>query len=158
MFGLILAFLIWLWWAYNKIVPKFEACHLTFANVETELSRRLDLYVTATDVLKDGSEFEKNVFLKVTALRTRSDLTTEEKVNNIGSLLAVAESNPSVSSVGLFNTMQRAVNETESRIQAARQAYNTAINEYNTLITQFPMNIAAKFLKFKRREYYQHNA
>lgn len=158
MFGLIFAFLIWLWWAYNKIVPKFEACNMTSSNIETELSRRLDLYVNVTDVLKDGSEFEKGVFVKITELRTRSDLSVEEKVSSISKLLAVAENNPTVNSVGLFSNMQRAINETESRIQSARQAFNNAVNDYNILISQFPMNLAAKILKFNRRDYFKNNS
>lgn len=158
MLGLILIFLIWLWWAYNKIVPKFEACNMTFSNIETELSRRLDLYVNVSDVLKDGSEFEKGVFVKVTELRTRTDLSVEEKVSGIKNLLAVAENNPNINSIGLFSNMQRAMNETESRIQSARQLFNNAVNEYNVLISQFPMNIAAKILKFKKRDYFENNS
>lgn len=158
MFGLILAIGIWLWWAYNKIVPKFEACNMTFSNIETELSRRLDLYLSASDVLKDGSEFEKGVFVKVTELRTRTDLSVDQKVSSIKNLLAVAENNPNVNSISLFNNMQRAINETESRIQIARQSFNNAVNEYNVLISQFPMNIAAKILKFKKRDYFENKS
>lgn len=158
MFGLILAIGIWLWWAYNKIVPKFELCNMTFSNIETELSRRLDLYLSASDVLKDGSEFEKGVFIKVTELRTRTDLSVDQKVSGIKNLLAVAENNPTVNAISLFNNMQRAINETESRIQVSRELFNNAVNDYNTLISKFPMNIAAKILKFKKRDYFENKS
>ena len=131
---------------------------MAFSNIETELSRRLDLYLNASDVLKDGSEFEKGVFVKVTELRTRTDLSVDQKVSSIKNLLAVAENNPNVNAISLFSNMQRAINETESRIQVSREIYNNAVNDYNTLIIKFPMNIAAKILKFKKREYFENKS
>ena len=148
----------WLWTSYNKLVVHNELCNAAYANIDTELTRKFNLYLKATSVLENGSDFEKGVFVKVTELRTRSDLSISEKVEQANNLLAVAENNPNVNSVQLYSTMQRAVDSTESRLQEARQNFNTAVNNYNMLLSQIPMCWAAKILKFKRRDYFEHDS
>ena len=148
----------WLWKSYNKIVTVSEQCNSSFSNIDTELARRFDLYLRATEELEDGSEFEKQIYTKITQLRIRQDISNSEKVDTVNHLLAVAESNPDVKSVGLFSNMQLAIDSTETRVQEARQAYNTDVKNYNVLISQLPMNIAAGILKFKPRDYFQHKS
>lgn len=149
---------IWLWKSYNKIIIVSEKCNSAFSNIDTELARRVDLYLRATEVLETGSEFEKGVYTKITELRTRQDLSNSEKVSGISNLLAVVENNPDIKSIGLFDNMQQAVSGTETRIQEARQVYNNSVNQYNIMISQIPMKFAAHILKFKPRDYFQYTA
>lgn len=152
----IIALIMWLWISYNHLVPLRESCRAAAANIDTQLARRYDLYVKATSVLSSGSDFERDVFQKITELRTRNDLALEQKVDQIGQLFAVAESNPTVNSVELFRHMQSAVFETETLIQTARETFNAQAKAYNTVIQQLPMNIAAGLLRFAEIPYFTH--
>lgn len=149
---------VWLLTSYNELVTLKEACAAAASNIQTQIARRFDLYVKASEVLSQGSEFEKNVFKQVTELRSRNDISLEQKVSEIGRIFAVAESNPNVNSVNLFGSMQQAIIETETLIQKAREVYNTKARTYNTKIKQFPTNIAASILSFKEERYFAHSS
>lgn len=149
---------IWIWKSYNKLVIFYEKCNASFSNIDTELARRFDLYIRATDVLEDGSAFERKIYTEITQLRTRQDLTNAEKIGAVNNLLAVAENNPDIKSTLLFSNMQAAISATETRVQEARQVYNTDVNKYNVIISQLPMKFAARILKFRPRDYFQYNA
>ena len=146
---------LWVMDMYNGLVPMREKCREAKSNIDTHLARRLDLYVKATSVLENGSEFEKSVFVKVAELRSRVDLSAAEKITEIGKLIAVAESNPDVKSVGLFSKMQDLVAGTESLIQKFRQEYNAAAKEYNAALLEFPNNLVVGILGFVPVSYFE---
>ena len=155
-FFLLTAGVIWLPFAYNKLTTLQEVCRAAQANVQTQLARRYDLYLKATAVLEKGSDFERGVFNDVARLRSRTDIGLEQKVTELGRLIAVAESNPNVSAVGLFGTMQTVVNDTEASLQRARETVNFETGVYNITVRKFPMNVAAKILKFEPIVYFEH--
>jgi LemA protein len=155
-FFLLTAGVIWLPFAYNKLTTLQEVCRAAQANVQTQLARRFDLYLKATAVLEKGSDFERGVFNDVARLRSRTDIGLEQKVTELGRLIAVAESNPNVSAVGLFGTMQTVVNDTEASLQRARETVNFETGVYNITVRKFPMNVAAKILKFEPIVYFEH--
>ena len=156
LFVVIVGSLVWLVMSYNKLTTLQEVCRAAQANVQTQLARRFDLYVKATNVLEQGSDFERGVFNDVARLRSRTDIGLEEKVTELGRLIAVAESNPNVSAVGLFGTMQSVVNDTEASLQRARETVNFETGVYNITVRKFPMNVAAKILKFGPIVYFEH--
>ena len=155
-FVLFIVFLTWLVLSYNKLTTLQEVCRAAQANVQTQLARRFDLYVKATSVLESGSEFERGVFNDVARLRSRTDIGLEEKVTELGRLIAVAESNPNVTAVGLFGSMQSVVSDTEASLQRARETVNFETGVYNITVRKFPMNVAAKILKFEPIVYFEH--
>jgi len=144
---------IWCIFVYNKVIPLNEGCKNSEANLHAEQNRKLDLYVTIADVLSQSSEFERSVYTSVARVRTNSDLPIDEKLVQAQSLLAVSESNPDLKSTEIFRQFQSQVSETENRIQAAKEARNLAINNYNVVVLQFPFNIACYLLKFKPHTY-----
>jgi LemA protein len=48
--------------------------------------------------------------------------------------------------------LQRALNEVESQIAAARRAYNGAVTDYNNAIEMFPGNLLAGMMLLKTRQ------
>ena len=156
LFVLFISVPVWLVLSYNKLTTLQEVCRAAQANVQTQLARRYDLYLKATAVLESGSDFERGVFNDVARLRSRTDIGLEQKVTELGRLIAVAESNPNVSAVGLFSTMQTVVNDTEASLQRARATVNFETGVYNITVRKFPMNVAAKILKFEPIVYFEH--
>jgi len=54
-----------------------------------------------------------------------------------------------------FLDLQRALNETESQISAARRAYNAAVTDFNNGIETFPGNLMASLMKLARKEVFE---
>ena len=60
------------------------------------------------------------------------------------SIFALSENYPTLRANENFLELQRELTDTETKIQAARQFYNTVVMGLNTQIQQFPSNIVAR--------------
>jgi len=72
----------------------------------------------------------------------------------LGRLLLLTENYPQLRSSDQFMRLQDELAGTENRIGVARKRYNDSIQEYNTLILQFPNNIWAGMAGFKENSAY----
>jgi LemA protein len=61
--------------------------------------------------------------------------------------LVVSENYPQLKSDQNFRDLQAQLEGTENRITVARNRYIGAVQEYNTLVRQFPTNLTAKLFK-----------
>ena len=59
-------------------------------------------------------------------------------------IFALAENYPNLKANENFLELQRELTDTENKIQATRQFYNTVVMGLNTSIEQFPTNLIAK--------------
>ena len=73
----------------------------------------------------------------------------------LGRLIAVAESYPQLKSDANFMRLQDELAGTENRIAVARQRYNDAARQYNTLRRSFPSNVTAKVFGFQEYPYFE---
>src|SRR5581483_6844592 len=64
-------------------------------------------------------------------------------------LLVVAENYPQLKSDANFRDLQAQLEGTENRIAVARNRYIRAVQEYNTLIRQFPVNLTAMAFRYE---------
>jgi LemA protein len=111
---------------------------------------------------------EQQVLLGVTEARAKatSIQATPELVDNpqaferfvaaqrevtgaLSRLLAVAENYPQLKSDQNFRDLQAQLEGTENRIAVARQRYIKAVQEFNTTVRQFPVNLTAMMFSFK---------
>ena len=67
-------------------------------------------------------------------------------------LLALADSCPDLTSNAKARNPQTALPSTADKVAAARRFYNSAVNDYNTAIQQFPASIIAGSTGFTSRE------
>ena len=63
-------------------------------------------------------------------------------------LIAVTENYPQLKSDQNFRDLQAQLEGTENRITVARNRYIQAVQDYNTLIRQFPTNLTAMMFKY----------
>ncbi len=70
-------------------------------------------------------------------------------------LIAIAEAYPQLKSDANFMRLQDELAGTENRIAVARQRYNDAARQYNTLRRSFPSNVTAKVFGFKEYPYFE---
>lgn len=64
---------------------------------------------------------------------------------------AIAENYPQLKASENFEQLQRALNETEEQLSAARRTFNACVTDYNNAVQTFPSNLLAGMFGFTRK-------
>jgi LemA protein len=163
---------------YNTLTTKQQDVKAKWANVETQLQRRGDLFNNLAESAKMAGIQEQEVFGKIAEARSRllnatnqapqgegGDKSPEQKQavidaansfgGTIGRLLVLNEAYPQLQSNQNFLALQNEVAGTENRVAVARSDYNTSVQDYNTTRARFPTVISAKLFGFKEEPYFK---
>jgi len=70
----------------------------------------------------------------------------------------ITENYPNLKANEGFRNLQTQLEGTENRIKVARNDFNSATQEFNTLIKRFPNNIYSGFMGFKPKGYFEAEA
>jgi LemA protein len=147
----------------NEMVRKNEAIKQAWAQVDVVLQRRADLIPNLVATVKGYAQQEVKVFGDVANARAAllSARTPADKIaangqldGALGRLLAIVENYPNLKSNQNFLALQDELAGTENRIAVERRRYNEAIQDYNTYIGLFPINIFAGWAGFQRNNDY----
>lgn len=159
--------------SYNKMVTQNQAVESSWAGVETQYQRRMDLYSSVVNTIKGSAEFEQETLTKVIEARSKatsvqvdpSNLTPEaieqfqaaqgEMSSAFSRLMLVVERYPELQTTAAFRDFQVQIEGTENRINKARNDFNTVVQDYNTYIKQFPTNLLAGIFGFKEKGYFK---
>ena len=136
---------------YNGLIARRNQVREAWATVDTQLKRRYDLIPNLIETVRGAAKHETETLTAVTNARNAAMSAmgpTSADVQNkltqtLKSLFAVAESYPDLKANQNFLELQRELADTENKIQATRQFYNTVVMALNTQIEQFPSNIIA---------------
>ena len=83
-------------------------------------------------------------------------IKTNEQINRgVSRLMALAESYPDLKANQNFLELQQELEDTETKIQAARQFYNSTVLSYNTSLSIFPNNIIAGRFNFTPERFFE---
>ncbi|HEX3249559.1 MAG TPA: LemA family protein [Pyrinomonadaceae bacterium] len=163
---------------YNTLTTKQQDVKAKWANVETQLQRRGDLFNNLAESAKMAGIQEQEVFGKIAEARSRllnatnqapqgegGDKSPEQKQavidaansfgGTIGRLLVLNEAYPQLQSNQNFLALQNEVAGTENRVAVARSDYNASVQDYNTTRARFPTVISAKLFGFKEEPYFK---
>ena len=173
---LLIAFLLvgWVTGMYNSLVKLDEGVNQSWAQVQNQYQRRLDLIPNLVEVVKGYATHEKEVFEKVAEARSsvgKMQITPEilnnpqlfrkfqEAQSNLGSwlsrLMAVAENYPQLKANENFMQLQTQLEGTENRIAVERMKFNQVVQEYNVKVRTFPTSIFAGMFGFGQKQYFQ---
>ena len=155
---------------YNTLQSMDEQVKAAWSEVLNQYQRRADLIPNLVNTVKGFAAQEQQVLLGVTEARAKatSIQATPELVDNpqaferfvaaqrevtgaLSRLLAVAENYPQLKSDQNFRDLQAQLEGTENRIAVARQRYIKAVQEFNTTVRQFPVNLTAMMFSFKTK-------
>ena len=118
---------------YNGLIARKNQAREAWATINTQLKRRYDLIPNLVASVKGAAAHEKDT------------LNAENKLSEtLKSIFALSESYPTLRANENFLELQRELTDTETKIQASRQFYNTVVMGLNTQIEQFPSNIIAR--------------
>ena len=153
---------------YNDIQRNDEQVKSAWSEVLNQYQRRADLIPNLVNTVKGIMTQEQQVLIGVTEARSRvgSIQATPELLNDpaafrrfqeaqagmtsaLSRLLLVVENYPQLKSDANFRDLQAQLEGTENRIAVARNRYIKAVQEYNVLIRQFPVNLTAMLFSYQ---------
>jgi LemA protein len=150
--------------SYNTFTGQEEALKTSLSEVQNQLQRRNDLIPNLVETVKGYASQERDIFTAVAESRARmmSAKTPQDQIEAanaqtaaLGRLIAIAGNYPQLKSDANFMRLQDELAGTENRIAVARQRYNEAARQYNTLRRSFPSNVTAKVFGFKEYPYFE---
>ena len=149
---------------YNGLIARRTQAKEAWATVDTQLKRRYDLIPNLVNAVKGAAKHEKETLDAVISARNAAMSATgpadkaaaENQITGaLKSIFALSESYPTLRANENFLELQRELTDTETKIQAARQFYNTVVMGLNTMIQQFPSNIIANMFKIGNEKFFE---
>ncbi len=137
---------------HNKLVSLDENVKTSWAQVENQLQRRLDLIPNLVETVKGYAKHEKEVLTEVTKARASvaGASTPSEKIKSnsqlssaLSRLLVVVERYPNLKANQNFLALQDELAGTENRIAVERRRYNETARAFNSTIRKIPYNLLA---------------
>ena len=166
---------------FNKMTELDQAAEQSWAQVEVNYQRRMDLIPNLVATVKGYAEHESSTLESVTRARagltdaynaaneagTGTSLTDEQAfakgqkaqdaLNKALSIYvnAVREAYPDLKANQQFLDLQTQLEGTENRIATARNRYTESVMAYNLAVKKFPANIWASIFDFKAKPQFQ---
>jgi LemA protein len=147
---------------FNSLTNRKNQVTNAFGTIDVQLKNRYDLIPNLVAAVQQYTSHERDLLSKITELRSKAlnqNLNAEEKVNLdnqissvLSGLMVSVENYPDLKASQNFIDLQRALNEIESQIAAARRAYNASVTDYNNAIEMFPGNLMAGMMLLKSKQ------
>ena len=162
--GIIIVVGLWAAWTYNYFVRLTNRVQEAWSDIDVQLKRRYDLIPNLVETVKGYAAHEGGTLAKVTEMRTRAmnAQAPKEKAEAenmlsgaLKSLFAVSENYPNLKANENFLELQRQLEDTENKLQAARRFYNSVVKDLNTGLASFPANLIGNAFGFKARDYFE---
>jgi LemA protein len=150
---------------YNQIQSKDEATKAGWSEVLNQYKRRADLIPNLVATVKGYAAHEAQVLTAVTEARAKvSQINVNaddaaslaqyqaaqgELSQALGRLMMVTEAYPNLKADQQFIGLQTQLEGTENRVTVARGRYIQLVQDYNTYIRQFPVNLTAMIFGYK---------
>jgi LemA protein len=155
---------------YNAIQREDEGVKAAWSEVLNQYQRRADLVPNLVATVKGEANFEQETLTRVIEARAKatSIQATPALVNDpaafqkfqqaqgeltsaLSRLLVVAEQYPNLKANQGFRDLSVALEGTENRITVARNRYIKAVQEFNVMVRQFPVNLTAKVFGYNTK-------
>ena len=150
---------------YNSLITKRLRTKEAWSTVETQLKRRYDLIPNLVETVKTYAKYEGKTLENVIAARNMAMSVKDSSVqkeqcenmltSTLKSLFAVSENYPELKANQNFLELQQELEDTENKIQACRQFYNTVVLSYNSSLSIFPNNIIAGMFHFEQARFFE---
>lgn len=163
--GLVLiAIFGWLFLSYNHLVTLRNRVREAWSQIDVQLKRRSSLIPNLVEVVKGYAKHEKEVFENVTKARSAlmqakgpadAAAASDQMSGALKTLFAVAENYPDLKASENFKTLQTEISDTETKVAASRQFYNTNVLDYNNSLEVMPTALIASTFRFTKSDFFQ---
>ncbi len=162
---ILVAIIMYVIMIYNALVTAQIQTQEAWSTVDTHLKRRYDLIPNLVETARGYAKHESKTFETVInarnmAMSLSGQTVQKEQHENmltgaLKSLFALAENYPDLKANTSFIHLQQQITETESKIQGARENYNSAVSNFNQKIRVFPNNLIATRFNFKEERFFE---
>lgn len=164
-FIVVIVFIVgFVWLLYNSLVTARLRVKEAWSQIDVQLKRRSSLIPNLVETVKGYAKHEKSVFENVTKARSAllgaKDPKEAAKADSmltgaLKTLFAVAENYPKLKASDNFKELQEELSDTETKVAASRQFYNSVVLDYNTKIKIFPNVILANLFGFHQELFFE---
>ena len=162
--AVVVIIIVWFAAIYNGFVTLTNRVKEAWSDIDVQFKRRYDLIPNLVETVKGYAAHEAGTLQKVTEMRTRAmnatspaDKADAENMLSgaLKSLFAVSENYPNLKANENFLELQRQLEDTENKLQAARRFYNSVVQDLNTKLQSFPSNLVGGMFGFKPSDFFQ---
>ena len=162
--AVIVILILWYAGTYNSLINADQEVKRSWADVETQYQRRIDLIPNLVNTVRGYAGFEQNVLTQVTELRTQwmREPAAEQRIQTanqfesaLKTIFAVAENYPQLKADSTYIALMDELSGTENRISVSRMKYNEAVKNYNNKVKFIPSNIMAGWMGMTERTLFE---
>lgn len=162
--GLVVLIGGWLLITYNSLVSLRNRVKEAWSQIDVQLKRRASLIPNLVETVKGYAKHEKELLENVTKARAAMVGATsphEKAAANdvlsgaLKSLFAVAEDYPDLKASENFKELQEELSDTETKVAASRQFYNTNVLDLNNSLEQFPSAMVGQWFNFQKEDFFK---
>lgn len=163
----LLFIVLWVASNFNGLVSKRAGVDNSWAKVETQYQRRLDLIDNVVASAKGSQAQEREVIGAIADARKQysSAETTNDKAaaassleSTVAILPRLQEAYPELKSNEQVSRLITELSGTENQIAGVRDGYNDTVTRYNVSIATFPSNLFARMFGFERAKLFKADA
>ncbi len=165
--GILGVVVLWVIYAYNRLVTYTNRAEEAWADIDVQLKRRYDLIPNLVSAVKGYVAHEAGTLEKVTEARAKAmqahsvaehGVAENMLASALKSIFALSENYPDLKANQNFIELQRELADTENKIQAARRFYNTNVRDLQNGLESFPTNYVGTTFGFKTRDFFELNS
>jgi LemA protein len=161
--GVIVVLVLWVISIYNGLVAMRQRVGQAFADIDVQLKQRHDLIPNLVETVKGYAAHERGTLEEVVKARNSAmtaqgpaqQAAAENQLSGaLRQLFALSEAYPDLKANQNFQQLQAELSDIENKIAASRRFFNSAVQEYNTGIQQFPAALFAATFGFTQRTFF----